>query len=114
VGDVYGSLAHPPYVQRDQGAEELLCLLYVGGDVIVHEEDKLLVQTADFLHDLLRRTPRLGAFEVTLDGAKLAPKLTSASGFHEPDGQVSLAREDRSVELQTIERGPSGPSVDAT
>ena len=39
-GGVDARLAHPLDLQRDQGAEELLRLLHVGGDVVVDEEDQ--------------------------------------------------------------------------
>src|SRR5262245_39852717 len=106
-------LADPTDFQRYQGAEKFLRLLHIRRYVVVNEKYQRLVNLLDLFDDLFGRTPRLCAVEVRLDGAELAFKMASASGLDQADWQIALARENRTVELQPIQRWTPRLSVDA-
>src|SRR6185295_4013021 len=81
----------------DEGAEELLGLLQVRGDVVVDEEDEPLaaLQRRDLRDDLVGGSARLGGAEHRLHGAELAAKMAPAARLHQPDRQIALAVENR-------------------
>src|SRR5215467_1687411 len=53
MGGIDAGLADPADLQGDQSSKELLCLIHIGGNVVVDEEDQRLLDPADLLNDLV-------------------------------------------------------------
>jgi hypothetical protein len=115
VGAVDARLADPADLERDQGAEELLHLLDVGGLVVVDEEEELAalgLEVGDLGHHLVDRAAGLAALEVRGHRAELAHEMAAASGLDEAHRQVVLAPEDAAIGSGALERGAVGEAVD--
>jgi hypothetical protein len=108
VGGVDAGLAHPADLEGDEGAEELLGLGKVRGDVVVHEEEQPVAPKGrDLGHDLVRRPPRLGSAEDRLHRAEVAPEVAAAARLHQADRQIALPPEDPPVRPDAPQRRPA-------
>jgi hypothetical protein len=81
-------LAAPPLAVRGDGAEELLAVLDIGGDVVVPEDDHLAGEGAVLPSDLLHRSPSQAARVHLDDRAELTLARATPGREHDAAGMV--------------------------
>src|SRR6266436_1338727 len=103
MSGVDAGLADPADLQRNQRAKEFFGLIHVRRNVVVDEKNQGLLYAADFIDNLVHGAASLRISKVGLDGAEFAAEMASSPGLHQPDRQVTLSREDRSVRTKAAQ-----------
>src|SRR5262245_22457208 len=108
MSGIDAGLAHPSNLQRYQRPEELLCLIHVRSDVVIHKEKEflLVLYRANLVENIVDRPPGLGCAKDRLNRAELAFEMAAAARFHQTDRQITLPAKNRAVGLYSRKRRP--------
>src|SRR4030095_12587952 len=86
VCSVDACLTHPTNLEFCQLAEEGFCLIHIGWNVVIYEEDeRFIAHLVQSCKNVVHRTACLCMIEHSLHCAKVASEVTAASCLHQAD-----------------------------